>query len=339
MRNRRNRRSALVAFVQAAAALLVVAALVPGATARAAEEWPQRQPITMIVPFAPGGASDFVARIIQVPLSKELKQTIVIDNRAGAAGNIGMEVAARSPADGYTVYLGNIGTIAVNPHIFGAQLKVKPLVDFIPITQIVDVPDIMVENTSVPAKTVKEFVDYAKARKGQLNFGTPGAGSVNRLEMELFMQEAGIDMLHVPYKGGAGPAVTDLIGGQVQVMFVTLPSAVQFVKAGRLRALGVTLRHRVKDLPDTPTMLEAGYDIVASSWQGLFVPKGTPAPIVQKIFAAAHKVMAMKEVSDKLGMGGVLVETSKSPEAFTQFITKDSARWGKVIQERGIKIE
>ena len=292
----------------------------------------------MIVPFAPGGASDFVGRIVSQPLGQELKQTVVVDNRTGAAGNIGMEIAAGQP-DGYTIYIGNIGTIAVNPHIFGAQLKTKPLQDFIPITQIVDVPDVFVVNNDVPAKNVKEFVAYAKAKKGQLNFGTPGAGSVNRLEMELFMKEAGIEMLHVPYKGGAGPAVTDLIGGQVQSMFVTLPSAVQFVKAGRLRALGVTLSKRVADLPETQTMVEAGYNIVASSWQGIFVPKGTPAPIVAKLYAALQKVMAQKDVADRLAQGGVLVQTSKSSDEFAKFIKADSDRWGAIVKERGIKVE
>jgi tripartite-type tricarboxylate transporter receptor subunit TctC len=313
------------------------AALLAGGAARAAEEWPQRQPIVMVVPFAPGGASDFVARIIGPTLSAELKQTIVIENKAGAAGNIGMDAAARAPADGYTLYLGNVGTIAINPSIFGAQLKVKPMSDFIAVARIVDVADILVVNNDVPVKTVKEFVAYAGSRKGQLNFGTPGAGSQNRLEMELFMKAAGLDMVHVPYKGGAGPAVTDLVGGQTQAMFTTLASAMQFVKAGRLRALAVTVASRVPDLPSVPTMVESGYpDMVSSSWQGVFVPKGTPAPVVARLNAALQKIMPTEEVRQRLAAGGGLVSLTRTPEEFAAFVKAETDRWGALVRERGI---
>ncbi|HEY6002849.1 MAG TPA: tripartite tricarboxylate transporter substrate binding protein [Anaeromyxobacter sp.] len=305
--------------------------------ARAADEWPQRQPIVMVVPFAPGGASDFVARIIQPALSAELKQTIVIENKAGAAGNIGMDAAARAPADGYTLYLGNVGTIAINPSIFGAQLKVKPLADFIAVQKIIDAADVLVVNKDLPVTTVKEFVAYAAARKGQLNFGTPGAGSQNRLEMEIFMKATGLDMVHVPYKGGAGPAVTDLVGGQTQVMFTTLPSAMQFIKAGRLRALAVTLASRVPDLPNVPTLVESGYpDMMSASWQGVFVPKGTPAPIVAKLSAALQKIMPTEEIRQRLAAGGALVTLSKTPEEFAAYVKAETERWGAVVRERGI---
>jgi tripartite-type tricarboxylate transporter receptor subunit TctC len=305
--------------------------------ARGAEEWPHKQPIVMVVPFAPGGASDFVARIIGPPLSAELKQTIVIENKAGAAGNIGMDAAARAPADGYTVYLGNVGTIAINPSIFGAQLKVKPTTDFIAVGQVVDVGDVLVVNKDVPVATVKEFVAHAGARKGQLNFGTPGAGSQNRLEMEIFMKAAGLDMVHVPYKGGAGPAVTDLVGGQTQVMFTTLPSAMQFIKAGRLKALAVTLASRVPDLPEVPTLVESGYPgMVSASWQGVFVPRGTPAPIVAKLFAALQKIMPTEEIRQRLAAGGAIVTLSKTPEEFAAYVKAETERWGAVVRERGI---
>ncbi len=309
------------------------------ASAAQEEAWPQR-PVTLVVPFAPGGASDFVARIIQVPLSEELKQPIVIENRAGAAGNVGMQFAARAAPDGYTVYLGNIGTTAINPSIFGAQLKVHPAEDFIAVNKVVDVADILVANNDVPVKTVKDFVAYAKARDGKLNFATPGAGSLTRLEMEVFMKLNGLNMVHVPYKGGAGPAVTDVIGGQCEVMFVSLPSAIQFVKAGRLRALGVTIPNRWPALPAVPTFLEAGYkDLVATEWQGIFVPRGTPAPIVARLFAVSRKVMARPDVAEKLAMGGVLPSTSGSPEEFAAFLRSESARWGALVKERGISAQ
>jgi len=302
--------------------------------ARAEQAWPQKRPIELIVPFAPGGASDFVARIIAPPLSSELKQSIVVENRGGAAGNIGMETAAHAAPDGYTVFLGNVGTTAINPSVFGKELRVNPQVDFVAVAKIVDVADVLVVNTRVPASTVKDFVAYAKERNGQLNFGSPGAGSQNRLETEMLMKLAGIDLLHVPYKGGAGPAVTDLIGGQTQVMFTTLPSAIQFVKAGRLRALAVTLAQRVPDLPDVPTMTEAGYPtMVSASWQGVFVPRGTPAPIVSRLFAAAQKVMELAEVQQRLAAGGAVVSTSKSPEEFSAYLKAESERWGALVRE------
>jgi tripartite-type tricarboxylate transporter receptor subunit TctC len=317
--------------------VLSLALLLSQTAARAEEGWPQKRAVTMIVPFAPGGASDFVARIIGPPLSSELKQTVVVDNRGGASGNIGLDAAAHAAPDGYTIFLGNVGTTAINPSVFAGQLKVNPQVDFVAVSRVVDVADVLVVNSQVPVSNVKEFVDYAKARKGQLNFGSPGAGSQNRLETEMFMKLAGIDLLHVPYKGGAGPAVTDLIGGQTQVMFTTLPSAIQFVKAGRLKALGVTLARRVADLPDVPTMSEAGYpSMVTASWQGIFVPKGTPAAIVSRLYGAVQKVMALEDVQKRLAAGGAVVSTSKSPEEFGAYLKAETDRWGTLVKERQI---
>lgn len=317
--------------------VLSLALLLSQTAARAEEGWPQKRAVTMIVPFAPGGASDFVARIIGPPLSSELKQTVVVDNRGGASGNIGLDAAAHAAPDGYTIFLGNVGTTAINPSVFAGQLKVNPQVDFVAVSRVVDVADVLVVNGQVPVSSVKELVDYAKARKGQLNFGSPGAGSQNRLETEMFMKLAGIDLLHVPYKGGAGPAVTDLIGGHTQVMFTTLPSAIQFVKAGRLKALGVTLARRVADLPDVPTMSEAGYpSMVTASWQGIFVPKGTPAAIVSRLYTAAQKVMALEDVRQRLAAGGAVVSTSKSPEEFSAYLKAETDRWGTLVRERQI---
>jgi tripartite-type tricarboxylate transporter receptor subunit TctC len=317
--------------------VLSLALLLSQTGARAEEGWPRKRAITMIVPFAPGGASDFVARIIGPPLSSELEQTVVVDNRGGASGNIGLDAAAHAAPDGYTIFLGNVGTTAINPSVFAGQLKVNPQVDFVAVSRVVDVADVLVVNGEVPVSNVKELVDYAKARKGQLNFGSPGAGSQNRLETEMFMKLAGIDLLHVPYKGGAGPAVTDLIGGQTQVMFTTLPSAIQFVKAGRLKALGVTLAGRVADLPDVPTMSEAGYpSMVTASWQGIFLPKGTPAAIVSRLYTAVQKVMALEEVQKRLAAGGAIVSTSKSPEDFSAYLKAETDRWGTLVKERQI---
>jgi tripartite-type tricarboxylate transporter receptor subunit TctC len=317
--------------------VLSLALLLSQTAAQGEEAWPQKRAVTMIVPFAPGGASDFVARIIGPPLSSELKQSVLVDNRGGASGNIGMDAAAHAAPDGYTIFLGNVGTTAINPSVFAGQLKVNPQVDFVAVSRVVDVADVLVVNGQVPVSTVKELVEYAKARKGQLNFGSPGAGSQNRLETEMFMKLAGIDLLHVPYKGGAGPAVTDLIGGQTQVMFTTLPSAIQFVKAGRLKALGVTLAGRVPDLPDVPTMSEAGYpSMVTASWQGIFLPKGTPAAIVSRLYAAVQKVMALEDVQQRLAAGGAVVSTTRSPEEFSAYLKAETDRWGTLVKERQI---
>ena len=221
-----------------------------------AQNYPTK-PINMIVPFAPGGASDIVARIISPLLTKELGQQIVVDNRGGASGNIGVAYAARASNDGYNILLGNIGTMAINPALF-QKFPVKPVRDFIAVTQVVDAPTALVLHPSIPAKTVKEFIEYAKARPGKLNYGTAGPGSNGRLEMELFMDYTGIDLVQVPYKGGAGAAAIGLISGEVQCGFQTLASVITHVNAGKLKVVGIAAQKRVKALPDVPIMPELG---------------------------------------------------------------------------------
>src|SRR5256886_10658959 len=232
-------------------ALVTLALLLFSTLAFGQANYPNR-PVKMIVPFAPGGASDFVARIISPKLGELLGQTIVIENRPGASGNIGMEAAAKAPADGYTIYLGNIGTIAINPAIF-ANLSVNPQKDFTPITEVADVPSILVANPGVPANSVAEFVALAKSKPGELNFGSPGSSTLNRLEMEHFMKLANLRIVHIPYKGGAGPAVIGLLGGDTQVMFVKLSSAIALIQARELQALGISTTKRIAALPQTPT--------------------------------------------------------------------------------------
>ncbi len=293
------------------------------------------QTIRMVVPFAPGGASDFAARLIQPGMSEALGKQIVIENRAGAAGNVGMDVAARGAPDGYTLYLGNVGTVSINPSLY-ADLTVKPERDFIPVTIIADTPGILIANPKFPPKNAKDFVAYAKANPGKVNFASPGSGSLNRLEMELFRKANGMDMTHIPYKGGAGPAVADIIGGHVEVMFTTISSAINHVKGGRLTALGVTTKERVQALPDTPTLIEQGFpDAVSASWQGLLVPAGTPRPIIDKIHAAAVKAMSDENVRKRFLDSGTLPVTSKTPEEFKTYLQADAAKWSRVIKEVG----
>jgi tripartite-type tricarboxylate transporter receptor subunit TctC len=312
-------------------------ALAGGAFAQA-DDYP-RKTIRQVIPFAPGGASDFVGRIIAAPLGQMLGQQIVSDNRPGAAGNIGMENAARSAPDGYTLYQGNIGTLAINPGIY-PKLAVKPLRDFQPISLVVDVPGALVVHPSLPVKNVKELIALAKRRPGELNFGSPGAGSANRLEMEAFVLDTGIKMVHIPYKGGAGPAIIGLISGETQLMFVTLSSAINFIHSGKLRGLGVVAPQRVEAAKDIPTMAEQGFgSMTVGSWQGLLVPTGTPKPIVEKLYATTIKVMAMPDVKDKLAKGGVTVVTSGSPADFHGFLAKETERWGKVVKQVGVTVD
>jgi tripartite-type tricarboxylate transporter receptor subunit TctC len=319
-------------------ALIALVLVLCPALAFGQASYPNR-PIRMIVPFAPGGASDFVARIISPKLSEVLGQQIIVDNRPGASGNIGMELAAKAPADGHTIYLGNIGTIAINPAIF-PNLALNPAKDFIPITLVADVPSILVANPGVPANSVAELVALAKSKPGELNFGSPGSSTLNRLEMEHFMKLANLKIVHIPYKGGAGPAVIGLLGGETQVMFVTLSSAISFIQAGKLKALGISTAKRIDALLQVPTMAEAGYpEMISSSWQGVFVPAGTPRPIVEKLHAALLATLDSPEIRQRFAGGGVNVVTSKTPEDFVSFVGVETTRWGKVAKESGATID
>ena len=297
------------------------------------------KPVRMIIPFAPGGASDFVGRIFQPRLGELLGQQIVIENRGGASGNIGMAEAARAAPDGYTIYLGNVGTVAINPAVF-STLTVRPLQDFIPVTQVVDVPGVLVAHPSFAPNTLKEMIAYAKANPGKLNFASPGSGSQNRLEMELVKKAEGLDMVHVPYKGGAGPAVSGLIAGETHMMFTTISSALGQIQGGRLKALVVVSGKRLVPLPSVPTMVESGYpDSTSGSWQGVFVPTGTPREIVERLYGALQQTMKSPDVVERLAKGGVEVVTSASPAEFRAFVAADTQRWAKVAKESGATVD
>lgn len=315
------------------AALLGLAALV-ALPAGAAEPYPVR-PVRMIVPFQPGGASDFVGRIMQPKLGEELGQTIVIENRTGASGYIGVEIASQATPDGYTLLLGNIGTMAINASVF-PKFKVKPLDAFIGVTQVVDVPGMMVVHPSLPVKTVKELIAYAKERPGKLNFSAAGAGSNSRLAFELFKQQAGVDIVMVAYKGGAGGAALGAAQGEVQVTMLTSSSLLPYVRSGRLRAIGVIAPKRLSVLPDVPTMAESGFpDLVVGSWQGVFVPKGTPRAIVDRLFKAVVNTMKDPDVIRRLDTASARAVTSESPEAFRKFWEAEHERWAKVVKAVG----
>lgn len=318
-------------FPRVAAAAVSMALSFSWAQAPGAGDYPNK-PIRMIVPFAPGGASDFLARAIAPRLSQDLGQPIVIENKAGAAGNLGMEYAAAALPDGYTVFLGNVGTLAINPAIFGKKQKVSAA-DFSPVTLVANAPDILIAGSAVPAKTVAELVEYGQKNPKTMSFASPGSGSLNRLEMELFRGVANLEMVHIPYKGGAGPAIIDIVGGQVPVMFTPIPSAMQLIKAGRLRPLAVASKERLPSLPDVPTMIESGYpQVVGGSWQALMFPANTPKPIVALWHKVVLNVMAGEDVRQRLQKGGVESMTSRSPEELRDFIASEATRWDAVAR-------
>lgn len=307
------------------------------AWAQAKTDYPNR-PVRMIVPFAPGGASDFVGRIIQPAMADLLGQQVVIDNRPGAGGNIGVETAVRASPDGYTFLLGNIGTMAINP-VYYLKFPFKPLKDLIPITQIVDVPGSLVVHPTLSAKSVKELIAYMKANPGKLNYGSPAASSANNLEMIQFLGATGTSAVGVPYKGGAGPATVGLLSNEVQLMFATFSSTSPYAKQGRLRMLGVISAERNPVMPEVPTMREQGFNMVVGSWQGLFVPKGTPAAVVGTLYKVGQATMKDATVMKRLGAGGVGVVTSKSPAEFATFVKHETERFGKVIHDAKIPTE
>ncbi len=318
------------------AAVALGAGLLASVPAAAQAAYPSK-PITMIVPFSAGGTTDILARIVGQALTAELGQSVIIDNRAGAGGNIGGQAAARSPADGYTLFMGTVGTHAINAALY-KKMPFDPIKDFTPLTRVANVPNLLVANPAQPFKTVKELIAYAKAHPGQLNFGSSGNGSSIHLSGELFKTMAKVDMQHVPYKGSA-PAVTDLLGNQIAIMFDNMPSAIQHVRSGKLRPIAVTTAKRSPELPGVPTIAEAGVPgYEATSWFGLFAPAGTPPAVVSKLNSAIVKVLAKADVKKKINEQGAEVY-SETPEQFSAFIQKESLKWGKVVRESGASVD
>ncbi|WP_158273228.1 tripartite tricarboxylate transporter substrate binding protein [Limnohabitans sp. WS1] len=293
------------------------------------------KPLRMIVPFPPGGVTDIVARTVSVKLSADLGQPIVVENRAGASGAIGAELGARAPADGYTLIMGNISTLAINSATF-AKLGYDPVTSFDPVSMVAVQPLLITVHPGVAAKTLGELVQLAKNQPGQLNYGT--AGSSIHLAVEQFNSLAGIRMNHIAYKGSA-PAITDLVGGQIQVLFDPFSSIYPQVAAGKARALAVTTDKRASAAPQLPTVAEQGYaGFDVSSWQGIVVPAGTPKSVVQRLHRGLANVMASAEVKDKFSQYSAMA-VATSPEEFSAYIKQELVRWKKVAQQAGVKPE
>ena len=314
----------------------MTAALLLAAHATASAAYPEKA-VRVIVPYPPGGNIDITARALAPGLTEALSQQVVIDNRGGAGGTIGAELAAKSTPDGYTLLLGSTGTLTTAPALY-PRLGYDPVKDFATTSLVSSVPLVMVTHPSVPVRSIKEFIALAKSRPGRITMASAGSGTTNHLSGELFQSATGIKMIHVPYKG-SGPALIDLMGGQVDVHFDQLSSAIGFIQSGRLRALAVTTLKRAAAMPELPTMNESGIPgFDASTFTGIVLPAATPRDVVTKLHLALVKVLRLKATRDSFARFGA--ETLEStPEEFARFIREDLAKWSKVIREAGIKLE
>ena len=300
-----------------------------------AQSWPTK-PIKLIVPYPPGGGTDVIARIVQEPLAKELGQQVIIDNRGGAGGSIGSALAAQSPSDGYTV-LFTLSSHTINPAIY-TKLPFDTEKDFSSVVTVASLPQILVANPNFPAKTVKEVIEMAKAKPGTISYASVGNGSPGHLAGAMMATDAGVDMTHIPYRGG-GPAVTDVMAGQVPLLWVSIPAAAQFVKAGKLRALAVSTVKRSAVFPDVPTMVESGFKgFEVDSWYAMFVPAKTPQTIIDRLNKATVNVLAQPEVKEKLlGQGAEAV--GDTPAQLSGVVKKEIAKWKQVVKSANIKVD
>lgn len=317
------------------AASAVVASAIAPTIAHADGNWPSR-PIKWIVPYPPGGSTDMLARLVGQKLGERLGQPVLVENKPGAGGNLGTDFVAKQPGDGYTILMGNIGPISINPSLYGS-LPYSPLRDLSPVTLLMEVPNLLVVNNDLPVHTVKELTALAQS-KGPLSYATPGAGTSLHLAGELYASSAKIRLTHVPYKGSA-PGLSDTMGGHVPMMFDNMPSALPMVKAGKLRALAITSSKRSPQLPDVPTMEEAGvpnYGI--TGWFGVLVPASTPQPIVQRLSKELVDIARSPDMEKKIAeMGGMV--SADGPAPFRSFIQSETRKWGALVQSAQISLQ
>jgi tripartite-type tricarboxylate transporter receptor subunit TctC len=326
------------ASIQGLAAALLAAIVLVATTPAAAQgaTYPTK-PVRLVVPFPASGTTDILARAVAQKLSETWGQQVIVDNRPGAGGNIGSELVAKAPPDGYTLLMGTVGTHAINPSLY-AKMPYDHVKDFTPVILVAGVPNVLVVNPSLPVNSVQQLIAYGKANPNALNFASSGNGTSIHLSGELFRTMTGVQMTHVPYKGSA-PALTDLIGGQVQLMFDNLPSSLQFIKAGKLRALAVTSAARSQALPDVPTLAESGLPgFEASSWFGVLAPAGTPADIVAKVNSAVAAWLASPAAKEQLAAQGAIA-AGGPPDAFAKHIADESAKWAKVVKASGAHVD
>jgi tripartite-type tricarboxylate transporter receptor subunit TctC len=292
--------------------------------------------IRLIVPFPPGGSTDLVARVMGQKMADSWGKQVVIDNRPGANGMIGSDIVAKANPDGYTIVLGTIGPMAINASLY--KMPYDILKDLSPITYTANIANVLVVNPTLAAKDVRELIALARTRPGQLTFGSSGTGGAPHMAVELFKLLAKVNVVHVPYKGG-GPAMADLVSGQISGSFASMPSAIAFIKSGKLRALGVSGTARSPALPEVPTVSEAGVSgFSVLDWQGLFTTAKTPSEIVNKLNAESVRILALPDVVDRLTAAGVDIQTT-TPKAWGDFVATEISKWGKVVKEAGVKVE
>jgi tripartite-type tricarboxylate transporter receptor subunit TctC len=317
-------------------ALLAVPAAAQTASTGSGQAYPDR-PIRMLIPFAPGGATDIIARMIEPKMSRSLGQQIVIDNRAGAAGNIAVELTAQAQPDGYTLLVGNISTNSINPLLFAKRMKVNAVKDLTGVTKLVAIPNFLLGSPKMPA-TLKEAIEYARGRQGQLNFGAP-LGSYAHLDMLAFTAKAGIKMVHIPTKG-AGETLTNLLRGDSHIQISNVASNIGPVRAGQIRAYAVTSEKRLLELPSVPTMPEAGFPGIGSlNWNGIFAPAKTPKPVLAKLHASAVAAMKELEAEGVLEKRQTPLSVSSSPAEFDAYVLSELRRWDKIIKDNSVKID
>src|SRR3954471_4687056 len=309
------------------------------ASAAAQESYPSR-PVKILVPYGPGGATDIVARIVAQRLTESMGQSFVVENRPGANGNIALEATAKAPADGYTLLVGNVSTNAINESIYASQLSIRPSRDLVGVSKLVEVPHIVVASAAFAANSIAELIALAKKEPGKINFASVGMGSYPHLDMERFMRAAGVELTHVPYKGGAGQAIPAMVAGEVQVAFFNMASLLPHIKSGRLKALAAVPAKRLPELPNVPTLAEQGFPgIGTNAWQGLFAPAATPKPIVDKLYSTVAAVLGRPEMHDSLGKQMMTVGLSKSPQEFTEQVRRETQDWGEFLGSTRIKLD
>jgi tripartite-type tricarboxylate transporter receptor subunit TctC len=322
--------------MRVATAVVAALGLLAAPLSGAQSSYPTK-PVRLVVPFPAGGTTDILARAAAQKLSESWGQQVIVDNRPGAGGNIGAELVAKAPPDGYTLLMGTVGTHAINASLY-SKMPYDHVKDFAPAILVAGVPNVLVVNPSVPVNSVQELIAYAKANPGKLNFASSGSGTSIHLSGELFKSLTGVQMTHVPYKGSA-QALTDLVGGQVQLMFDNLPSSLAFIKAGKLKALAVTSTTRAAALPDVPTMVEAGVPgFEASAWFGILAPAGTPREAIMRINTEIAKWLASPDAREKLSAQGAIA-AGGSPEDFAKHIASETSKWARVVKESGAKVE
>lgn len=300
-----------------------------------ADKYPNKT-VTIVSPFAVGGIADVFSRVLAQSFSDQLNVPFVVTNKTGGGGNIGSDFVAKSPPDGYTLVMGNIGSHAVNPYLI-KNMKYDPIKDFEPISFVLDAEGLLVINSNIPAKNLKEFIQFAKGNTKKLTYGSGGVGTTSHLAGELFKEKTGVELIHVPYKGN-NPAITDLIGGQTDLMFATMPTVLPHVQSGRLKAIAVLGAQRSKALPDIPTLGEEVPGFEVNNWIGLFAPAGTPKEIVNFLNMKTQAVMTTPEVQERLKAAGSRFQPS-SPESFKKYQISEAEKWKKILQDAGVTPE